>query len=315
MPPLMLAMGPCLWFYTRHLIRSGHNSQRDRYHWLVPGLLLVAATGGLLWLGPAGSAYDLSQPRDEWGVVFWLFNLPTLVVVPLYALACLALLRRHRASAVHQFSNLEGVRLRWLSVLAALWVVACFSAYLLPPAGLPRSFWFSPWAVLLIYFIGYMGVRQPAMVGAVVLNAPGTEQAGSEQARNEPGERAAVAQGSEAQWQNVQQQVAEQKLFLKPNLNLAKLSEALALPASQLSALINHHAGCHFFEYINRYRVEEAKQQLRDSTCQASVLDIALASGFNSKTAFYRQFKQHTGLTPTQFKNGQAQAGKGDSSD
>ena len=61
--------------------------------------------------------------------------------------------------------------------------------------------------------------------------------------------------------------------------------------------------GGNFFNFVNRYRVDEVKQKiLNPKYDNYSVLGIALECGFNSKTAFNRIFKHMTGLTPTEYK-------------
>ncbi len=51
-----------------------------------------------------------------------------------------------------------------------------------------------------------------------------------------------------------------QKLFLKQNLNIDEFSKRINLPVKEVSAVINKHYGTNFFEFMNSYRVEEAKR-------------------------------------------------------
>lgn len=95
------------------------------------------------------------------------------------------------------------------------------------------------------------------------------------------------------------------KPYLDPQLNLRQLSERLGVPARQLSELVNDEFACNFSEFINRARVEEAQRQLLLDP-HRSLLDIALDSGFNSKTSFNVMFKRLAGVTPSQFRQQQA---------
>jgi len=56
-----------------------------------------------------------------------------------------------------------------------------------------------------------------------------------------------------------------------------------------------------FCEFIAGYRIEYAKQAL-DSEPDKSVLEIAMATGFNTQSTFNNTFKKITGLTPTGYK-------------
>jgi len=94
-----------------------------------------------------------------------------------------------------------------------------------------------------------------------------------------------------------------EKPFLNPDLKLHDLAKLIGAPAHLLSEYINKKRDLNFFEFINHYRVNEFKQRVHDSEYkQYTLLAIALDVGFNSKASFNRIFKQHTRLTPSQFK-------------
>ncbi|WP_459210372.1 helix-turn-helix domain-containing protein [Aquimarina rhabdastrellae] len=91
--------------------------------------------------------------------------------------------------------------------------------------------------------------------------------------------------------------------FLQDEINLSSLANALNITAHQLSYLLNNGFNQNFFQFINTYRVERAKQLLlNNQENKLSILGIAFESGFKSKTSFNTTFKKITGLTPSQFK-------------
>ncbi|MDP2692541.1 MAG: helix-turn-helix domain-containing protein [bacterium] len=95
----------------------------------------------------------------------------------------------------------------------------------------------------------------------------------------------------------------EKKPYLDSELNLLKLSELLKVTPHQLSYLINTGFSENFFQFINKYRVEKAKEILvKGEMNNFSILGIAYESGFNSKTSFNTTFKKITGQTPSEFK-------------
>jgi AraC-like DNA-binding protein len=80
----------------------------------------------------------------------------------------------------------------------------------------------------------------------------------------------------------------------------------MQIPAKDLSILINHKMGQHFFDFINRYRIEAATKLLENQVKpKLTVLEILYQVGFNSKSSFNTAFKNHTGLTPTQYRKSQ----------
>jgi AraC-like DNA-binding protein len=97
-----------------------------------------------------------------------------------------------------------------------------------------------------------------------------------------------------------------EKPFLNPTLKINDLADSLSIPSKNLSQVINQEFGNNFFDFVNKYRVEEAKLKIINSNGNGrTILDILFDSGFNSKAAFNRAFKKHTGYTPSQFKNQQ----------
>ena len=74
-------------------------------------------------------------------------------------------------------------------------------------------------------------------------------------------------------------------------------------------SVINKHFGTNFFEFVNSYRVEEAKQLLTDPAhSYKTILDILLESCFNSKSAFHRFFKRLAGMPPSEYRKQHSQA-------
>ncbi|MCP4362681.1 MAG: AraC family transcriptional regulator, partial [Chloroflexi bacterium] len=82
---------------------------------------------------------------------------------------------------------------------------------------------------------------------------------------------------------------------------LPQLAALLDISPNHLSQVINEQLTRNFHDFVNAYRVKEAQQRLLDEP-DRTVLDIALDAGFNSKSAFYKVFKQHCNMTPLQFQ-------------
>lgn len=106
--------------------------------------------------------------------------------------------------------------------------------------------------------------------------------------------------------QKVQQGMEVQKLYLKQNLNIEEFSKRINLPVKEVSTVINKHYGTNFFEFMNSYRVEEAKRLLGDAKqAEMTVMDVLLHAGFNSKSAFHRFFNRLVGMSPTEYRKQQ----------
>ena len=89
------------------------------------------------------------------------------------------------------------------------------------------------------------------------------------------------------------------KVYLDPDMSLQKLSSLTSTNETYLSNTVNDCFGCNFRTLLNKYRIEHAKFQISNEG--GLVKDIYKNCGFVSRSAFYRSFKQETGLTPLQF--------------
>lgn len=95
--------------------------------------------------------------------------------------------------------------------------------------------------------------------------------------------------------------MAEQRPWLEPELNLAELAHRLGLHPVLLSKVLNTGCGQSFSDFVNTYRVQEARRKLADPAFgHYSLVGIALESGFNSKSTFNRVFKKLVGAAPSE---------------
>ncbi|HEY3026570.1 MAG TPA: helix-turn-helix domain-containing protein, partial [Pyrinomonadaceae bacterium] len=95
----------------------------------------------------------------------------------------------------------------------------------------------------------------------------------------------------------------KERPYTDGDLTLQKLAKTLAISPHHLSQMINEQLNQNFFDFINLYRIEEAKRMLVDPTRKHySILAISEAVGFNSKSAFNAAFKKHTHMTPSEFR-------------
>lgn len=100
----------------------------------------------------------------------------------------------------------------------------------------------------------------------------------------------------------IQAYLDEEEPHLEPDFQLADIARHLGLSAVQSSQIINRYFHKNFFQLTQSIRVAAAQELMRTRPAQTTVLDIALESGFNSKSAFNSAFKRVTGQTPTDWR-------------
>lgn len=107
----------------------------------------------------------------------------------------------------------------------------------------------------------------------------------------------------DAQIDQLNNYMLDKEPYLNPSISIQELSDKIAIPARELSVLINHKIGLHFFDYINSFRIKKATDLLQDPERKKyTVLEILYEVGFNSKSSFNTAFKKHIGITPSQYR-------------
>lgn len=93
-------------------------------------------------------------------------------------------------------------------------------------------------------------------------------------------------------------------LYRNAELRLSHLAEKIAESPNHISQVINDVFKQNFYDFVNAYRIEEAKRLLKSAQFQNySIVAIGEEVGFNSKSTFYTAFKKNTNLTPIQYQN------------
>jgi len=88
--------------------------------------------------------------------------------------------------------------------------------------------------------------------------------------------------------------------YMDPALTLGDLARELGTNTSYLSRVINDSFSSNFSQFINEFRIREARQMLTNKEFNnLSIEGIARSVGFNSKSAFNAAFKKVTGVTPS----------------
>ena len=97
--------------------------------------------------------------------------------------------------------------------------------------------------------------------------------------------------------------MVELELWRESDTNMGRIAELLKVSPRRLSLAIRYELGVSMVDWINARRVEAVKAALEaDPDTHLSLLELALAAGFNSKPSFNRAFNKFTGMTPSAYR-------------
>jgi len=97
---------------------------------------------------------------------------------------------------------------------------------------------------------------------------------------------------------DLQQYFQRQQPYLDPELDLQRVAKECGYSRNQISYLLNQVLGQSFYRYVNQARLQHLLSALDAATPPLRIDELAFAAGFNSLSAFYNCFRQHTGLSP-----------------
>ncbi|MEO1657515.1 MAG: helix-turn-helix transcriptional regulator [Pseudomonadota bacterium] len=316
--PMLLALPVCIHRYAA--IRAG-NSPTSFHPWrdgLLPAFALVITLG--YWSLPSSA----KEAMFVEGVLppGWLPSLLAIATVATifvwscasfgYLLATTRQLRMHREQLKAVYSNTEQYELRWidgfLTLLIALWAVAALSLVTdNAGAGLlfPEELTFVLTAAMLLVLMGAASSpeAQPPEIAEPL--APETEKPQADKYA-----RSALSDDRAKQIASrIETAMRQDTLYLDANLSLQKLSQHVRTPPNLVSQTLNETLGTTFFDFVAHWRIEAAKPLIEAGN--ASVLDVALDVGFNSRSTFYKAFKREVGMTPKAFRESRSEPHQG----
>ncbi len=234
-----------------------------------------------------------------------------LMQVPFYLRKSLKIVRQHSEQDFRLFSNIDDMPLNTLRVLIWLmvgnWLLTFIRTSgalmldgptLLQPMLTCLKAGITLWALVVILKRAMLsGPRaMPACASTEEMSNTDQPDRGNKYARS-----ALNIPIRERIERKLQLAMAEERIYTRSNLRLRDLCHHLHESTHYVSQVINQSFGASFYELMNRYRIEAAKQLLVEKP-QLPVLEVALEVGFNSKSPFNMAFKKATGVTPREYR-------------
>lgn len=301
--------GPFLYFYIQTLVL---NKQRlilkDLSH-LIPFVLFNLYILVTAFNPVASEKLNIERLSGEFNPpkLFLFFLIMTALSGTIYLIMTIRLFKKLDIRIFNNYSFSADIDLKWLRwlvlVFGLVWTILICVTVIHHVFNMFSMVFCTDGLFLslsaFVILIGYFGLKQKVIFSSEHMEVsresskPLTKYAGSRLMESEAKQYA----------EKLSEYMKSSRPHLNPELTLSQLAGELGISSHFLSQVINEKFGLNFFDFINRYRVEEFKERSTDPKYNNfSLLGIALECGFNSKSAFNRIFKQKTGLTPSQFK-------------
>lgn len=243
---------------------------------------------------------NIEFDEEERKIVFFVLRTALPLQIVIYWFSSFTTLQKHLKNIKQFTSSIEKNDLLWLKYFLLILLVILFAWFNLLYFGLKNLIDLTPFLYLIsIFFLAYFSLQQREIfdfsqselkeLSAIKIDEKENSKRVSDIRMAELNEKLLILLLSE-------------KIYLENDLSLPKLAKKLDATSNETSFLINEIYKDNFYNFINKYRIEEAKiLLLSDKYNQLNILGIAFESGFNSKTTFNTAFKKYIGLSPTDF--------------
>ncbi len=289
--------GPLLvWYVKTVLYRDFHLRKLDLLH-LIPLFVFSALLINQFHLLPANEQRsEMHNLAFMWTPFMRLFISLWHISVIAYGAWCLFILADYRHKLHQHYANIEERERRWL-----FWIVQGFMAisawrlfvhladnWLGASLGNTLGIISNYLTYLFVNSLVFVCIRYSNLFGVL----------GKVEISNSDN-----IQFKEEHIRRIKLFMETQKPYLDSDIHIESLAKKLSIPERMLSRILNQHFGKNFFEFINEYRINDAKQLLLDpKNLDRPILDILYEAGFTSKSTFNAIFKKNLGLTPSQFR-------------
>ncbi len=229
-----------------------------------------------------------------------------------YCIASFMLILKYRSLLTATRSSIEKINILWLKILVVGFLVITIMEAILSLAkliGIITNFDFQHYSLYLFELIGLSGyyalfVLVVTLVFTSMRYFVNFESISQPEEIEQPKKLMPEKLLNPEYAERIDGLMRKEKPYLLPDITLDILAEKLSMPAKDFSMIINRHFESNFYEFINGYRIEEAKLLLKDTNNNVkTITDIYLEVGFNSKSVFNTFFKKIVGTTPSEYRH------------
>jgi AraC-like DNA-binding protein len=257
---------------------------------------------------PEKELYISSLNGENYPISMMLYTVLFYIWQVVYFIVLVIEIKKYNRKAESSFSNFDSIRIHYVKkfmLLLGVLNIGLIIFYIALPLPLV-DYGILPLFVTIIYlFIMYFAITQKAIfskVNYIELNEENSSINALELEEEENETSTPIDEKTKLLGQKIEFVLIQQKAHHNPNLKLGFLADQVQEPAYLVSQALNKYFGKSFYELVNELRIKEAEMKLKEFNIKKETIEgLALDVGFNSRAAFYRAFKKHTGKTPTEF--------------
>jgi AraC-like DNA-binding protein len=279
-PVFTLMIGPLLYFFIRSLVNVKEFSFAKKCTHLLPMLVALPFT-------------DFTQRVIILGTISQVF----------YLVASFRLLHRYHVTSMAVRSDADSMKLTWVvKALVIFTIIIIIDLIRLNmqkhnPADLKAVWYFIDVLVFLCIsmYLLFKVISKPQLFNEMTLYKQLEQPSTLEDKRPDLPTATALCN-------NIENIILQKELFKQHRLAITDIANETGLNVKDISWAINLSSKQNFCEYINALRVKDMKHKILAGLPKGTkLLDLALESGFNSKSTFNNAFKRELDMTPTQF--------------
>ena len=295
--------GPLLYLYTRAVTSKNFRfSAKDILH-MLPFAIVFCMTLVLYQFQPYKVKLALLKTGIYDTTSFTIYFIILQVITLTYLVKTFQLARRKNKKLKSYFSSIEKINFEWLKLVVTaflvMWIVDIVNLvmYFLEIS--------TATSMKLLYLISLL--INFIFVNLLILKnlkLPSIEDDTENESQKHKYENSPLTEQEKTDILcRLEDLMKGEKLYLNSSLNLGETARHLNIAPRYLSQVINELKKQNFYDYVNSYRIDEAKRLLIDSNHENDkILAVQGECGFNSKSAFNSMFKKLTGITPSEYR-------------
>ena len=303
---LLWLLGPCFLLYTQSVIYKDFKFRKKHILHVIPFIIFVLLS--IFTYHFRSFDYKrtyLEHALSDQSILIWGSRALILGYILTYIIVAFRTILRYQQILSNMTSNIEKIKLSWLKfmligsfVIFSSLITVVLNQYYRWEENMPTGMMYLYIFLLLIFITAtlFKSLKQPEIFSGI--------DAGELQIVQKYSTSSLTKEDISRIKEHLTLSMESDKLYLDPDLSIKDLAQKIDLNVRELSQVINNNIGLRFFDYVNKYRIQEAASIIENPPDpKMTILEIMYDVGFNSKSSFNTAFRKFTGITPSEFKN------------